>query len=91
MRAAVVDGRNIRSEDDLHDRLAEGLGLPDFYGRNLDALEECLSDLDGPASVILSRAADLVAALGGGRFEGFDRLFREIAAAREDFSYVVRD
>ena len=91
MRAAIIDGRDIRSEDDLHDRLAEGLALPDFYGRNLDALEECLFDLDGPASVTLSHAVDLVASLGNERFGEFDRLFRDVATAREGFAYTVQD
>ena len=91
MPAVVIDGRDVGSEDDLHDRLAEGFAFPDYYGRNLDALADCLSDLDGPASLTLHHAADLDAALRRGRFGQFDRLFRDIAAKSEDFSYTVQD
>ncbi|GAA5151263.1 hypothetical protein GCM10023340_29850 [Nocardioides marinquilinus] len=31
----------------LHDVLARELGLPDWYGRNLDALADCLHGLEG--------------------------------------------
>lgn len=30
-----------------HAALAEALSFPDYYGMNLDALHDCLTDLDG--------------------------------------------
>ena len=32
--------------DKAHDYLKELFSLPDYYGRNLDALYDCLTDLD---------------------------------------------
>lgn len=34
----------------MHGDIAAGLGFPDYYGRNLDALNDCLSDLDVPTT-----------------------------------------
>jgi hypothetical protein len=42
--------------ESFHDVLAETLGLPDFYGRNLDALIDCLTyrdEEDGMASIVV--------------------------------------
>ena len=36
------------SEKQMHDMLARELGFPGYYGRNLDALNDCLSDIDIP-------------------------------------------
>jgi hypothetical protein len=32
-------------EEDLHEGISQALGFPDYYGRNLDALSDCLSDV----------------------------------------------
>jgi RNAse (barnase) inhibitor barstar len=34
--------------------LSTALQLPDYFGRNLDALWDCLNDLDAPTALILS-------------------------------------
>ena len=45
------------SKDEVHDYLAELLDLPEHYGRNLDALRDCLTEMAGPVliSVVRSR------------------------------------
>ena len=50
------------SKDDLLAAIAEALVLPDYFGHNWDALEECLQDLefDGEVLVLLVRHAALL-------------------------------
>jgi hypothetical protein len=43
-----IDSRAIIDGIALHRILAEAFGFPTNYGRNLDALIDCLSDLDNP-------------------------------------------
>ncbi len=50
-RFAYVDGATVGTAPELHDALATALGFPAWYGRNLDALHDCLSDL--PDGVVL--------------------------------------
>ena len=38
-----MDGKKINEES--HDYLIRKLDLPDYYGRNLDALYDCLTDI----------------------------------------------
>lgn len=40
-----LDFANITTKEELHDLLAESLCLPDYYGRNLDALYDCLTQM----------------------------------------------
>ena len=42
----TIEGDSIESKEELLDAIAEGFGFPDWFGRNWDALEECLRDLD---------------------------------------------
>lgn len=34
------------------DAIGEALGFPDYYGRNLDALSDCLSEISAPTVVL---------------------------------------
>lgn len=60
MNYVMLDGSFIRSKDHLHDILARELRFPAYYGRNLDALHDCLTDLmeDTQISVINTERAD---------------------------------
>ena len=44
MICAEIDGNGITSRSELHDVLTVELNLPDWYGRNLDALMDCLTE-----------------------------------------------
>ena len=61
----VIDGASVENRAALHALLAEGLPLPDYYGRNLDALYDCLTDpLPEPVEITLRDFGALAAALG---------------------------
>lgn len=45
MRRIIIDAADMRDRDSLHLVLKEALNLPDYYGRNLDALWDCLMEI----------------------------------------------
>ena len=45
MRECIIQGNRISGWDALYDQLSEELALPEWFGRNLDALYDCLTDL----------------------------------------------
>lgn len=40
-----------KSVYDIHEKIQEGLEFPNYYGRNLDALWDCLTDMDAPVEI----------------------------------------
>jgi len=61
---ALIDGAAIETRDQLHDALARQLSFPAYYGRNLDALFDCLTDLNEDTELLLVHADALFAHLG---------------------------
>jgi RNAse (barnase) inhibitor barstar len=54
-----------KSEDDFHDAVSTSLNFPGWYGRNSDAFNDCLSDIEIPEEggcVLVFRRYDLFAA-----------------------------
>ena len=45
-----IDGKLIK--EDGHDYLMEVLNLPDYYGKNLDALYDCLCEMEEEIELI---------------------------------------
>jgi Barstar (barnase inhibitor) len=41
-----IDARRLTDPAGMHAALAEAFGFPEFYGKNLDALVDCLTHLD---------------------------------------------
>ena len=65
MAELLLDGALLATRADLHDALSGGLGLPPWYGRNLDALYDCLTDLREETVIRLVRPGALEDHLGG--------------------------
>ena len=54
----VLNCDNLAQRKQAHQYLAHMLDFPDYYGKNLDALFDCLTEL-GDCTVILEGGADL--------------------------------
>ncbi len=45
MKHILIDGSNINTAADFHEALSAALSFPAWYGKNLDALYDCLTEL----------------------------------------------
>lgn len=60
----TIDGNEITTRDELHSFLAEKLSFPDTYGRNLDALFDCLTDIHTETEIEIINDKELAENLG---------------------------
>ena len=82
-----LDGLAPPSLEAVHDRFAQALPLPEWYGRNLDALFDCLTDLGEPVTVRLLHREALEDRLGR-RGRALVRLLRRAAEENPRVSLV---
>src|SRR4051794_13860851 len=69
-RCVPLDCSSWRSEDDFHTAIAATLDFPDYYGRNLDAFNDCLSSIkigDYRGLVLVFSHWEVFARVGGDR------------------------
>ena len=53
MKEIIIDCKGITEKDALIKLFARQLQLPEWFGGNMDALYDCLTDLEEPTHVIL--------------------------------------
>ena len=87
MTHIVLDGSRVPDREGLHNLLAERLRLPDYYGRNLDALYDCLTAMR--EVTVLLRSADAMTASLGDYGEKVLRVFRDAAAENPGFGFEI--
>ena len=80
MKFAVIDGNAVTSMEDIHKMLAQQLAFPEWYGGNLDALHDCLTDLHEETELSIVHSETLPATLG----PAYVRLTRVLSDAAEE-------
>ena len=77
----LIDLALIRSAEEFHNALAQELDFPDWYGHNLDALYDCLTELPETVHLILKNW-NIATAFS----EGFENVFQNAQADNPDFT-----
>ena len=78
MKAIILDFHDFKDPQEVHGYLAKRLSFPDYYGRNLDALHDCLTDLSEDCCVT-------VVCDGKDFEEGFLTVFSDAAEENRHF------
>ncbi len=88
MYTCILDGKLIKDREMLHGILAAQPEFPDWYGRNLDALHDCLTDMQEEMLIRVQNENDLILHLGN-----YAAAFLKVLAASADenkkIHYVV--
>lgn len=70
MKQIILDGNVLADAAKVHDYLMEMLDFPEYYGKNLDALHDCLTDLEDIEIMITAPEED------GAIFQRILRVFK---------------
>lgn len=86
----VLDGRKITDKIVLHKYLKEQCGFPDYYGNNLDALYDVLTDRTEPLEIRLEYAEELKEVLCG-YGEAFIETLEDAAASSDNVRFTIME
>ncbi|MBE6109582.1 MAG: hypothetical protein E7194_04100 [Erysipelotrichaceae bacterium] len=50
-----IDATRLTNREDMGVYMKQAFNLPDYFGRNLDALKDCLEEVDEETDVVLDR------------------------------------
>lgn len=84
MKHAIIDGSAVTSMAEVHRLLAEQLAFPQWYGNNLDALHDCLTELAEETHIEILSPERLAETLGS----GYVRLCRVLTDSAEENPYL---
>lgn len=89
MRKIILDIEKMRSLPMLHKYLHTALALPEYYGANLDALYDCLTEIAEPTELVVPTKVAQEDYLGW-YGEQFLQMLQDAAAANEAFKITLR-
>lgn len=64
MSIYLLDGKDMTSREAAYEVIAKEMDFPDYFGKNLDALYDCLTDMSSESTVIFVNTALLQEYLG---------------------------
>ncbi len=88
MKVVLLDGCRIEDAAAMHAAFARALDLPDWYGANLDALHDVLTETTEQIGVITVNTARLAKNLGR-RWHPFLRLMKDLKQNRPGFDFCM--
>ena len=80
MKKVILSPEEVKTMADAHRVLARELSFPDWYGFNLDALHDCLTDVFEDVSIVLDDPEALKENLG----ECFSRLTEVLTVSAQE-------
>ena len=74
MKSVILDAKKMVEKEKMHEYFAKKFDLPEHYGRNLDALFDCLCEVNEPTLIKLKNEN----ALDEGTKESLAQLFCDV-------------
>ena len=79
MKSVILDAKKMLKKEKMHEYFAKKFDLPEYYGKNLDALFDCLCEINEPTLIKLKNED----ALQGDTKESLIRLFHDVCNENE--------
>lgn len=83
MKQITLDGNILSDATKVHDYLKEMLDFPEYYGKNLDALHDCLTDLEDVEITIIPPTED------GAVFQKFLRVLKSADRENDGIKLII--
>ncbi len=87
MKTVFLDGNAIQNMDDVHACFQQALSFPDYYGKNLDALHDCLTDQSGGVLIAVAHTSALRKKLAK-RYDSLIRLLKDVQLCCPDIRVI---
>ena len=84
MKKVILDGEQLCSRENAHTYLQEMLEFPEYYGKNLDALYDCLTELQD-LYIVIKRPEE-----ENDYFKRVLRVFKGAEIEGESFTVVIK-
>ena len=78
MRRVILDFSRCGTEAEVHRYLKTSFGFPDYYGENLDALYDCLTEIAEDTEIILKESSKTCCQAFGEEMQRFLRIVRQV-------------
>lgn len=88
MVTLVLDGHEVQTMDEIHDLFAKTFEFPEYYGRNLDALSDCLEDIGDDFCVIIRNKEELEDTLGKAK-DAFFSMMQDVYEENPYFDLLI--
>lgn len=86
----VLDAKRFKGRSRAHAYLKEALRLPDYYGKNLDALYDCLGDIGEETVIVVPEVIQKKEYLGD-YGKTMLRVFKDAAEENEALTVIVKE
>jgi len=86
----IIDGRNFDSRESLHEFISGELRFPDWYGNNLDALYDCLSDVFEETEIEIINREEFHSTFGK-YARAFERVIQDVCSENENIKFTVSE
>lgn len=88
MKKITLDGNMMTSRQEAHAYIKKKMKFPDYYGNNLDALADCLSEIGKKTKIELVNTDKMIDNLGV-YHKGFIRVFTDSAESNENIVFIT--
>ena len=88
MKSVILDAKKMLKKEKMHEYFAKKFDLPEYYGKNLDALFDCLCEINEPTLIKLKNEKFL----DDSAKESLIQLFRDVCSENEMVKFeLVKD
>lgn len=89
MKYIIIDGSKMTSRLESHKYIKELLSFPDYYGNNLDALADCLSEIIEDINITLINY-DTFISYQSNCHKGFLKVFNDISEQYDNITFEIK-